>query len=203
LTRNPILSYTYIYYDPSRNNEPIYVGCGIGDRVWRHLYRKNVHPFTQRLEFMEKNGVKPMIGIYAGLDKELALFLEEELITKFGRKDLGLGPLLNLTNGGEIGPTGAKHPCTDEHKRKLSNASIGKKKSEEARRNMSLAKKDQPGTTRKGMKKLKIYKVKTPDGTFESIVDAANFYKIGISAVYQRCAKRVKSSQNWEVIKEI
>ena len=40
-------------------------------------------------------------AIYAGFDEEFALFLEEELIQKLGRKDLGLGTLLNLTDGGE------------------------------------------------------------------------------------------------------
>ncbi len=38
----PDLCYTYIYYDPSRNNEPIYVGQGINDRVWVHFSRKGI-----------------------------------------------------------------------------------------------------------------------------------------------------------------
>src|ERR1035437_7856576 len=96
--------YTYIYYDPSRNNEPIYVGKGKDQRAWDHintLHRKKKHPLKHRLLFMRSIGVSPMIGIYAGFDEEFALFLEEELIQKFGRKDLGLGTLLNLTDGGE------------------------------------------------------------------------------------------------------
>lgn len=32
--------YTYIYYDPSRNNEPIYVGKGYDKRAWDHLTSK-------------------------------------------------------------------------------------------------------------------------------------------------------------------
>jgi hypothetical protein len=139
---NPDLFYTYIYYDPSRNNEPIYVGKGFGRRVWKH-------PFTQRIQFMKKNSIKPTIGIYAGLDEEFSLLLEEELIAKFGRKDLGLGSLLNLTDGGDVGPTGMKPVFTEDHKKKLSKASKGKKKSEEARHNMSIAKKGKP-SGRKG-----------------------------------------------------
>jgi len=95
--------YTYIYYDPSRNNEPIYVGMGQKNRAWDHLRAKRKSPFIQRLQFMKKNNIKPNIGIYTELDREFALFLEEELIAKLGRKDLKLGPLLNLTNGGEGG----------------------------------------------------------------------------------------------------
>jgi hypothetical protein len=50
---------------------------------------------------MQKNNVLPIIGIYAGLDEELAHLVEMELIAKFGRKDTRKGSLLNLTDGGE------------------------------------------------------------------------------------------------------
>ncbi len=50
---------------------------------------------------MKKNNIKPVIGLYSGLEEEFAHLLEQELISKFGRKDLGNGPLLNLTDGGE------------------------------------------------------------------------------------------------------
>jgi len=199
---NPDLFYAYIYYDPSRNNEPIYAGKGNKNRVWRHNYRKGMHPFTQRLNFMKKNNIKPIIGIYSGLDEELALLLEEELIAKFGRKDLGQGSLLNLTNGGE-GTKGASRKFTEEHKHNLSASSIGRKKSEDAKANMSRAKAGKPNG-KLGIKnpKTKVYKIITPDGTFNRIEDASEFYKIGTSAIYQRCSKKVKSFQNWEAIKE-
>lgn len=133
---HPANFYTYIYYDPSRNNEPIYVGKGKKKRAWVHLSSSKKHPFIQRLQKILLNGGKPVIGVYAGLDEEFALLLEEELISKFGRKDLGKGTLLNLTNGGE-GTSG-------------STALLGKKKSEVAKRNMSKAKKGKPNG-RKGI----------------------------------------------------
>ena len=133
---HPDLFYTYIYYDPSRNNEPIYVGKGGTDRAWVHLRKKYKHPFIQRLQFMKRNGITPIIGIYAGLDEELAYLLEQELIAKFGRKDLGLGSLLNLTDGGE-GVSGCK-------------SNKGVKKSDIARKRMSIAKKGKPNG-RKGI----------------------------------------------------
>ena len=122
--------YTYIYYDPSRGNEPFYVGKGHGDRAWKHFSRKEMHPMTQRMQFLKKNKVKPIVGFYSDLNEEFALLLEMELISKFGRKDLGEGPLLNLTDGGE-GVSGSKKVFSDEHKRKLSQSSKGKPKSEE------------------------------------------------------------------------
>jgi hypothetical protein len=99
------LFYTYVYYDPSRNNEPIYVGKGKGRRVWSHMQSHKKHPFVQRLQKMKRLNISPVIGIYAGFDEEFAHFLETILISKFGRKDLKLGTLLNLTDGGD-GPSG-------------------------------------------------------------------------------------------------
>lgn len=122
--------YTYIYYDTSRNNEPFYVGKGRRNRAWKHYARKEMHPMTQQMQLLKRNNIKPIIGIYGGLDEEFALLLEIELIQKFGRKDLGKGPLLNLTDGGE-GISGAKRIFSKEHKEKLSQSAKCKPKSEE------------------------------------------------------------------------
>jgi len=130
--------YTYIYYDPSRKNEPIYVGKGKGERAWTHLTRKHMHPFIQRLQLMKRNNIEPIIGFYSELDEELAHLVEQELISKFGRKNLGLGTLLNLTDGGD-GVSGIKHVRTAEHCRKLSEAQKNKPKSERTRKNISKA----------------------------------------------------------------
>jgi hypothetical protein len=93
--------YTYLYIDPSRN-EPIYVGKGKGKRAKVHLKRKDMHPLTHRLRSMKEKGVTPLIIYLAeGVNEELAHLVETEAISKWGRKDLGQGPLLNLTDGGE------------------------------------------------------------------------------------------------------
>lgn len=92
--------YVYLYSDPSRNNEPIYVGLGKGERVNFHLRRKDKHPLTHRLNKMKSLGIAPTISFIAkNLDRELAGLVEIEAINKFGRKDLNKGPLLNLTDG--------------------------------------------------------------------------------------------------------
>ena len=83
---------------------------------------------------MKKNNIVPVIGLYAGLDEEFAHLLEEELIAKFGRKDLGLGPLLNLTDGGE----GRYNPSTEARK-KMSENNIGKALSVETKTKMSAS----------------------------------------------------------------
>jgi hypothetical protein len=112
--------YTYLYRDPSRNNEPIYVGKGKERRAWVHLRRTDKHPFTQRLQKMKRNGIKPVIEFLCkDVDEELSFLCEEEAISLYGRKDLGKGPLLNLSDGGD-GPAGYKPSV--EHCAKVASA---------------------------------------------------------------------------------
>jgi len=133
------MSYVYLYSDPSRD-EPIYVGMDSGKRAWHHLKRKDMHPFVQRLQKMLRESVEPKISIlFDGLDTELASLMEQELIAKYGRKDLGRGPLLNLTDGGE----GLKN-ATEETRRKISNANRGRKHTPETLTKMSMAQRGHP-----------------------------------------------------------
>lgn len=116
--------YTYVYFDPSRNNEPIYVGKGSGRRSTYHLKRKKKkHPFIQRLELMERTGISPLIQSIGAFDEECAYEMEMEFIAFFGRKDLGKGPLLNLTDGGGKNSGGR---LTEEHKKKIGDAHRGR-----------------------------------------------------------------------------
>ena len=115
--------YAYIYRDPSRRNEPIYVGKGHGRRAYKHLTRKDKHPFTQRLQLMKKEGVEPIINVVDVPSEALAFQCEVDSIARFGRKDLGLGPVLNLTDGGE-GPSG--WVPTEENRKNMSDAHKGK-----------------------------------------------------------------------------
>lgn len=130
--------YTYIYYDPSRNNEPFYVGKGHNERAWSHLKSKHGGPFMNRLRKMIRNGIRPIIGLYSGLEEEFAHLLEQELISKFGRKNLGKGPLLNLTDGGE-GSSGLK--MSDETKKKMSESRKGRISPMKGKRHSEEAKK--------------------------------------------------------------
>ena len=98
--------YTYLYTDPSRN-EPIYVGKGKGRRAKSHLTRYENHPFYDRLRKMKREGIEPIITFLCkDVDEELAYLCEIMAIEKYGRKDLGKGTLLNLSDGGEGGASG-------------------------------------------------------------------------------------------------
>jgi len=155
--------YVYIYKDPSKNNEPIYVGKGSGNRFSKHLSSKKKHPFKHRLDLMKRNGVKPIIEIIeVGTNEKFAYDIEICLIKKIGRKIFENGPLLNISPGGENPPNhkGKKRTLeqkkkyseaqkgnknclgrvlSDETKEKLSKKHKGKKLSEEHKKKLSLA----------------------------------------------------------------
>jgi hypothetical protein len=73
------------------------------------------------LQQMKRDGTSPKIEIVLALDEAHALFLERCLIAVIGRKDLGKGPLLNLTDGGE----GLANP-SETIRAKISKAKTGK-----------------------------------------------------------------------------
>lgn len=97
--------YVYVYFDPSRDFEAFYIGKGKDNRSHCHLTRTDKHPFTQRLQKMAREGIIPIIERYERLSEKAAFDLERVLIKEIGRKDLGNGTLLNLSEGGE-GPSG-------------------------------------------------------------------------------------------------
>lgn len=147
--------YVYKYQDP-RNSEVFYIGKGQGKRAYWHLNRKDKHPMTHRIQKMLREGVEPEIIFVFHGSEEKALKWERDLIALHGRKDQGKGPLLNLTDGGEVGPTNrdwsaesrAKislarkgKPLSEEHRQKLARSHTGKTFPESTRKKMSAKRK--------------------------------------------------------------
>ena len=151
--------YVYAYCNPKKpfidgdfRFEPFYIGKGSGHRIFDQLREaKNKKP-GRRLTFIRSliaEGLEPvLLKISDGLSEDEAFQLEKKLISKFGRKDLKTGCLLNFTPGGD----GAKHPqyvCDQiskklkgrklgtEHIQKISNGLKGKPRSQEAKNNIS------------------------------------------------------------------
>lgn len=106
------------------NGEVFYVGIGNknrpGDKRCRNKHWEHI---------VNKYGYDILIE-ETDLTFEQACELEKYWIKRIGRMDLNLGPLVNLTDGGE-GSIGFKH--TDEAKQKISNAKIGVPQTEEAK----------------------------------------------------------------------
>jgi hypothetical protein len=115
--------YVYMYY--RLDGSPCYVGKGQGDRVVHHLWKPtNKHLWRIIQQAREADKILPVKFIQIGLSEEEATCLEKQLIKDIGRADLGLGPLVNFTDGGE-GISGFIH--SKETKEKLRKAKTGTK----------------------------------------------------------------------------
>ena len=112
-------------------NEIFYVGIGSIKRSKekhnRNTYWKNIVKFTSyTIEIIAEN-----------LDWDTACELETFLIQEYGRKDLGLGLLCNLTNGGD-GGDGCSGICSENTKLKISKANLGNKHTDETKKLISI-----------------------------------------------------------------
>jgi hypothetical protein len=84
--------------------EPFYVGKGKNRRINVHLnVIDKINKLKQNiLNKIKKENAEPIIiKLYENISEHSAFRLEKQLIKLIGRRDLKLGPLANLTNGGE------------------------------------------------------------------------------------------------------
>ena len=97
------MAYVYIYLDPRKDNEPIYVGKGTKEsRMTYHLNDCKNPILESKIKKIRKEGLEQIVQkIKDNISNEDAIELEKNLILKFGRIDLKNGTLCNLTDGGE------------------------------------------------------------------------------------------------------
>lgn len=149
--------YVYVYLDPRKFGkfsyesvsflyEPLYVGKGRSEnkRHLKHLeYLKTKgnkyfkHKLLKLLSnFSKQEIVNHIILLRENLSEQEAFNLETRLIGEIGRADLKLGPLVNLTDGGE-GTSGLHKTVSEKTRRKISEIHKGKIQSQESRRKCS------------------------------------------------------------------
>jgi hypothetical protein len=109
--------FVYLHIKAS-NNQPFYIGKGKGNR-YKDSYKRSKYWFN----VVNKHGFIPLI-LHDNLSDEKAIELEKYYISKFGRKDLGLGPLVNMTDGGD---GSSNKVITDEFRKKCSDRMNGNK----------------------------------------------------------------------------
>lgn len=127
-----------VYFHVNKIKQEIFnIGIGIPTRPYVKIGRsKWWHNITNKYDY-------EIIIIQKNLTWKKACELEIFYIKQIGRQDLGLGTLINLTDGGEGSPG---HKCSDETKKKMSAAGkihaakrIGKKLSDETKKKISEA----------------------------------------------------------------
>lgn len=124
-----------IVYEHLRNdtNEVFYVG--IGKEEGRAYIKDGRNPHWKNI--VNKVGYTVNI-IHKDIEHEEAKKIEMLLIEKYGRKNLGTGNLVNLTDGGE---GGSGIVVSEETRQKMSEALKGRTFSEETKQKMSEAQK--------------------------------------------------------------
>lgn len=121
--------YVYAFLDKSKPGEfnygdlkfefePFYIGKGTGDRITTSLLDRESPFKVNKIQKIKRMGGEIIkLKLFENLENFEALKKEIEIINKIGRRDLGMGPLVNQTDGGDGRLTS---PHSDETKRKIS-----------------------------------------------------------------------------------
>jgi hypothetical protein len=116
----------YYVYLHVRNSDglPFYVGKGINNR-----YKSKISRSSWWNNIVNKHGYD-IIFLETNLTESESLDREIYWINRIGRKDLGNGPLVNMTYGGDGGDTISNHPNKKEIIKKSASKKIGIKRPE-------------------------------------------------------------------------
>lgn len=174
--------YVYMYSDTGDTSFYIGKGCGQRYKVLKHLHRNTTNKFLKKK--ILKIGIDnvQIKFLHKDLTEDVAIQFEIFYIGLYGRRDLGLGTLCNLSDGGE-GSSG--YIFSEESKRKMSLAKVGKVLSAEAKHNMSKAHTGHIGVihTEDTKRKISIAKLghKQPEDAVRKVaeINKGNTYHLG------------------------
>jgi hypothetical protein len=187
--------YVYAYIrdknsDTATGGTPYYIGKGRGNRAHKDHGRVRLPKDKSNIVMIAEN-----------ISEYDAFALEMFFIAWYGRKDLGTGILLNLTNGGE-GQTGAK--MTEETRRKMSKSQKGQIHSDKTKQKISTALKgiERSEEYKKKRKENNAMSKKCTDGVtiFDSVRDMAKAYGKSHSTVEKWFHRKSERFQNFAYV---
>lgn len=211
--------YVYVFLDPRKpgnyqygeykfDYEPYYVGKGKNRRYRNHFTKGSLNSCKNSYKRNKINklvslGFNPINYIqfpYKNETEEKAFSIESLLIKLIGRFDLNLGPLTNLTDGGE-GVSG----CPSKNKGKTLEEIFGNKGAKRLRmeRSERMRRKDSPAHTKEAIEKSSItnsLKIKQLDldgnliKVWDKVKDAAKSLGICKSSIHNCVGDKYISS---------
>lgn len=111
----------YVYkHTRNDNNQSFYIGIG-SDSKYKRAYTKNSR--NNHWLHIVKNCEYKVDILFTDISWEDACIIEKQLIKEIGRRDLGLGSLVNMTDGGD-GTLNRIH--SENTRKKMSDSCIGK-----------------------------------------------------------------------------
>lgn len=185
----------YVYSHTTLDTNTIfYIGIGTTSNYKRAYIKSNRKSFWKRI--IEKHNYKVEI-IEDNLLLEEALEKEKFYIALYGRRDLGLGTLVNHTDGGE-GNSGGKR--SKEFCEALSKRKLGTKTSEESKLKMRLSALGRKNTLEQiektVMSKRKIVFDTNTGIYYDSTKEASDLLGIKRSTLIHCLTKRNKTHSN-------
>jgi len=208
--------YVYVYLDPRKPGkykygeyefeyEPFYVGKG-GGRKSRLKYHLTNYCLKNDSNKLKTNKIKKIIEngfevkivkVLEEMSEEESYILEKRIIDIIGRKDLKMGVLTNLTNGGEglTGRFGKENP------------NFGNSWTENQKKELSLKKKGKfLGNQNPNAKRYKFTNLKTNqefivEGSFRNFCKKQNLtYQVMLERLYG-ITKTYRKFKEWRVEK--
>ena len=149
LTREQSRATYYVYRIDLKDGTPVYVGMGGGDLD--RLERRGNHHNPKILSLIRDRLTRKPARVAKRLTEEEAYAVKRDLIRQYGRKDLGVGTLENLTDGSPgspnlnlessagIGAANHVRKISDESRAKMSASGLGRQTSDETRAKISAS----------------------------------------------------------------
>lgn len=178
------LVYRHIRLD---KNEPFYIGIGVNEK--RAFEKRKSKRSIFWTNIIKKTDYRVEI-LFNDLTWEQACAKEKEFISLYGRKDLGTGTLVNMTDGGE-GAENRIYTITDETKLKISASLKGRKISDESlqkrkKYKWSADRKNKLSEKLKGHNFSKKVKIIIDDIIYESMKEASEILNIPYSTLQRK-----------------
>lgn len=185
------------------NNEVFYIGIG---KEIKRAFNKTNHRSKHWKNIVNKHDYIVEI-LFTDLIWKDACQIEQYLIKFYGRKDLGLGSLCNMTDGGDgtLGHVRIIKPITDETRKKMSDAQKRNGISKEQRNKINEGFKNMSEKSRLNMSKTQFKPKKVLDTDtnviYKSVKEVSKIFNINYATLKNHLSGRTLNKTKFKYLK--